>query len=487
MNALHKDLARLTAEAEERAAKAPAGPWRPGLHLAPPTGWLNDPNGLCRFRGEYHVFYQYAPFDANGGLKFWGHYKSRDLLSWERCPVMLYGDEPYDLHGAYSGSALCEEDGLYLYYTGNVKHSGDAYDYVLDGRESNTAVAYSPDGIRLAWKRLLMGYRDYPAGLTRHVRDPKVWKQDGVYYMVLGARTAEDTGAALLFESKDKFSWKQINTLRTPEPFGYMWECPDLFELDGQWFLAVSPQGAPGTGPGFENVYASGYFPLSGDFRGDCSLGEFVPFDFGFDFYAPQTFPDGGRRLLMGWMGMPDAEYRNPTAAQGWQHCLTVPRELKRRQGRLVMNPAPELEALREASWEYLYEGEKAIELPLLSEIEITCEGALALDLSGVSLRTENGMLALTVREGGCGRGSHSAPVCELRSLRILADTSALEIFANDGEAVLSVRWYPEGERRTLTLEGRGRAAVHKLRPMELKEFSGGCGQAGQAGPSLIG
>ena len=290
--------------------------------------------------------------------------------------------------------------------------------------------------------------KDYPGGLTRHVRDPKVWKQDGVYYMVLGARTVEDAGAALVFESKDKFQWKHINTIRTPAVFGYMWECPDLFEMDGQWFLAVSPQGVPGKGPGFENIYASGYFPLFGDFRGDCRLGEFVPFDFGFDFYAPQTFPDGGRRLLIGWMGMPDAEYSNPTAAQGWQHCLTVPRVLECRRNRLVMNPVPELGGLREGSREYDFEGEKMIDLPLLSDI------------------------TLTVREGGWGRGNRTAPVRELRKLRVLADTSALEFFANDGEAVLSVRWYPESERRTLTLKGRGKAVVHKLRPMQIKEYS---------------
>ncbi len=479
MNALYKDLVRLTEAVEQQAA--PGGPWRPAFHLSPPTGWLNDPNGLCYFRGEYHVFYQYSPFNADGGVKFWGHYKSRDLLSWERCPVMLYSDQPYDVHGAYSGSALCEDDGLYLYYTGNVKYDGD-YDHIHDGRENNTAVAFSPDGVRLDWKRLLMGYKDYPAGLTRHVRDPKVWKQDGRYYMVLGARRLEDAGAVLVFESEDKFHWTHINTICTNEPFGYMWECPDLFELDGHWFLAVSPQGVDRKGPGFENVYAAGYFPLSGDFRGGCSLGEFAPFDFGFDFYAPQTFSDGRRRLLIGWMGMPDAPYYNPTAAQGWQHCLTVPRELKYSQGRLVMDPVPELEALRESRQEYAFEGSRTVDLPLLSDIQITCGDKLSLELSGVSLRTGNKALTLTVREGGCGRKSRTAPVGELKNLRILADTSALEIFVNSGEVILSVRWYPEGERRTLTLDGNGKAVVYGLRPMRVERHS-----SGQSDPVLIG
>ena len=467
MNALQKDLIKLTEAAEKNAP--PHGPWGLQFHLMPPVGWLNDPNGLCFFRGEYHVFYQYAPFDANGGVKFWGHYKSRDLLTWEQCPVMLYSDETYDVHGAYSGSALCGEDGLYLYYTGNIKHAGD-YDFVLTGREQNTAVAYSPDGVHLGWKRRLMGNGDYPAGLSLHVRDPKVWEQDGMYYMLLGARTAEGHGEVLVMSSEDKFHWKHINTLRTPEPFGYMWECPDLFELDGQWFLLASPQGVAKDGPGFENIYTAGYFPLSGDFRGEYSLGDFVPLDFGFDFYAPQTFSDGNRRLLIGWMGMPDADYTNPTAAQGWQHCLTVPREVSCRDGRLVLNPVGELEALRAARRDFSFAGEHTTEIPTAADIRITCEGPLSLDLSGVFLRAEDGKLTLTVRECGWGRETRTAPVDRLRELRILADTSALEIFANGGEAVLCVRWYPESGARTLTLRGQGRAVIDSLGPIQIKK-----------------
>lgn len=314
MNVLRNDLKNLVAAAE--AAFQPLDHWRPGIHLAPPVGWLNDPNGLCCFRGEYHVFYQYSPFNAMGGAKFWGHYKSRDLISWVQCPVMLCPDEPYDVHGVYSGSALCREDGLYLYYTGNVKHEGNC-DYVHVGREGNTVLAYSSNGMSMDWKRRLMQNKDYPPDVTLHVRDPKVWIQDGRYYMVQGARTQEDVGAALIFSSEDGFQWKHINTLRSQKPFGYMWECPDLFELDGQWLLFVSSQGVQKKEPGLENKYACGYFPLFGDFRNDYTLGEFVPLDFGFDFYAPQTFLDGNRRLLTAWMGMPDADYTNPTVAYG--------------------------------------------------------------------------------------------------------------------------------------------------------------------------
>ena len=118
------------------------------------------------------MFYQYGPFDPTGGVKHWGHVRSRDLFHWERLPVMLYPDEPFDCHGVYSGSALVEDGMLYLYYTGNVKHPGE-YDYIKQGRGHNVCLATSRDAIHLDNKRCLMYNQDYPAGLTCHV--PEHW------------------------------------------------------------------------------------------------------------------------------------------------------------------------------------------------------------------------------------------------------------------------------------------------------------------------
>ncbi len=464
MNALQKDLKRLTALAE--MADLPHDAWRLDFHLMPPVGWLNDPNGLCWFQGYYHVFFQYAPFHAEGGVKFWGHYRSTDLLRWEQCPVMLFSDQPFDVHGAYSGSALCENNGMYLFYTGNVKYMGD-YDYIRTGRGHNTVLAFSPDGISLSWKRLLMDNQDYPEGLSCHVRDPKVWKQDGSYYMIQGARTLEDTGVLLVFESQDLLDWKHINTIQTPEPFGYMWECPDLFELDGHWFLAVSPQGAPKSGPGFENIYACGYFPLEGDFRGNVRLGEFIPLDYGFDFYAPQTFTHEGRRLMIGWLGMPDADYTNPTAAYGWQHCLTIPREIRYDKGKLCQCPAKELTGLRTDAQNYQLDGET--QFTLGQTAEIIAEGQLAgLTLPGLALRLENGQLRLEITEGGHGRTVRTAPADQLEALHILMDTSAVEIFINHGRLVMSTRWYPAKGPRPCVVYGQGTVSVHRLRAFEV-------------------
>ena len=375
-----------------------------------------------------------------------GHYRSRDLLHWEQLPPMLYPDQPWDIHGVYSGSALVEDGTMYLYYTGNVKHAGD-YDYITAGRGHNTALAVSRDGVTAASNELLLENRDYPADLTCHVRDPKVWAQDGRYYMVLGARTKDDRGELLVYESADKRHWQHINTLTTPEKFGYMWECPDLFELDGQWFLVCSPQGVTRQGNQYQNVYSCGYFPLYGDFRGDYTLGEFHELDCGFDFYAPQSFADGSRRLQFGWMGMPDAAYTNPTVEQGWQHCLTVPCEIKRDGDRLLRVPAREVSALR---------GER-IPAERAQVFDMVCrtEGAGRLVIRGAAVVEWDGQqLSLTLAQGGEGRTVRYADVDAVKNLRVLADTSSLEIFINGGAQVMTTRYYPDPVSCGVQMEG---------------------------------
>ena len=107
MSALTNDLKKLTETAEKTAVKE--GGFRQKLHLMPPVGWLNDPNGLCQFGGVFHAFFQYSPFDPEGGVKMWGHYTSRNMIDWEYKGVMLYPDQPFDCSGVYSGCAYIED------------------------------------------------------------------------------------------------------------------------------------------------------------------------------------------------------------------------------------------------------------------------------------------------------------------------------------------------------------------------------------------
>ncbi len=473
MNALQRDLIRLVPriEAEDRA-KHGGDPRRLRFHLMPPTGWMNDPNGLCWYRGNYHVFYQYGPFDPTGGVKFWGHWMSPDLLHWTQQPVFLCPDQQWDIHGAYSGSALVEEDALYLYYTGNVKYFGDHYDHICSGRENNTALAVSKDGIHIDKKQLLMENKDYPNDLSCHVRDPKVWKQDGRYYMVLGARTKDDRGEILVYESEDKLHWTHINTITTPEVFGYMWECPDLFCVDGQYIVSMSPQGVTRQGNKYQNVYSCGYFPLYGDFRGAYTLGDYVESDVGFDYYAPQSFaaPDG-RRIVIGWMGMPDADYTNPTAQQsGWQHAMSVPREVHWNGRQLTMAPVSEIDALHGACQTLTFSGMAQCALADGADIQISNMGNRLHVMLGADAVIEwgDGLLTLTLSENsGYGRTQRVAEIERLESLRILADTTSLELFVNGGEITMTSRYYPQNAH-SLRIGGEGTAKVYEMNAMEL-------------------
>lgn len=471
MNALHTAWEKLIEEESRRQkGRTDQDLWRPRLHIAPPAGWLNDPNGLCQYKGIYHAFYQLAYFQPEGGLKFWGHCTSRDLLHWEFQGVPLCPDQPFDCHGAYSGSALIEEDQMYLFYTGNVKLLGE-HDYVNTGRESNTVMAVSPDGMQVDTKELLMTNGDYPDDLTRHVRDPKVWKQDGRYYMVLGARTREDEGTVLLFSSEDKKRWNYVHRFRMEKPFGYMWECPDLYVLDGHTVLSISPQGVEQDGLKFANKYQSGTCFLSGDFRETKALGEFRELDGGFDFYAPQTFlADDGRRIQIGWMGMPDMEkvYRNRTVGRGWQNMLTIPRELSVRDGILCQNPVRELK-----EWwnkEQKISGAYSGSLEPCCELELTTEGGdvKVVLAGGLVLRYQKAegifWMEFTDPLLGGGRDIRGRQVGALQELRILVDVSGVEVFLNGGQDVFSTRFYPDKDQYHAAIEGDGIEGVLRYR-----------------------
>ena len=450
MNALTRDLEALTKTVEAQAGGM--DPFRQKLHLMPPTGWLNDPNGLCQFRGVYHAFFQYSPFNADGGVKMWGHYTSDNMLTWHYEGVSLFPDQPFDCHGVYSGSAFVENGKMYLYYTGNVKLEDGEFDYIRTGREANTVLVVSEDGKRFGRKRELMRNSDYPQDLTCHVRDPKVWKENGMYYMVQGARTQNDEGKVLVFESEDQLHWRYRNDVKTEERFGYMWECPDYFEIDESKILSVSVQGLEGGMWDSRNVYQSGYFLMEGDIRFECTLSDYQLWDYGFDYYAPQSFEsEDGRRIHISWMGMPDCEeYTNLTVQDGWQHCFTFPREISIKEGKVIQKPIRELQDLRkeeEKTGSILEKKDtKVFEVEVEGNAENQFQAVLANELI---LSYENGRFEMKFMDQekssvSAGRSIRFWKTETLKNVRILADVSSVEVFLNDGEAVFSTRYYPK-------------------------------------------
>lgn len=428
--------------------------YRLQYHLMPPTGWMNDPNGFCYYEGAYHIFFQYSPDDVYGGTKYWGHYRSKNLIDWEYLGIAIRSDCPWDKDGAYSGCGFTEDGEMELFYTGNVLEEGE-HDFIHSGRGANVIRVTSKDGIHFSKKELLLTNQDYPKNYTCHIRDPKVWKKDNTYYMVLGGRKCDDTGSILQYQSKDKIHWEFAGEIATEEPFGYMWECPDTFSLDNKTVLMCCPQGVERERFHFWNVHQCGYFLLDDrekeNLGGTCKREQFRELDFGYDFYAPQTMSDPkGRRLLFGWAGMSEMEPEfdnEPIIAEGWQHSLTLPRELTLCNGIVYQYPVEEINALR-GDEVVLSDGANEV-----SESAFDCEIHFKLDAGkkeclldkDVKILWEDGIFSITLsKESGRGRGKREILLPELQELRILKDVSMLEIYVNHGEYVYTARYYPE-------------------------------------------
>ncbi|MCG8709907.1 sucrose-6-phosphate hydrolase [Brenneria sp. 4F2] len=434
-------------------------PHRPLWHLSPSVGLLNDPNGFIHHNGRYHLFYQWNPLACAHGAKFWGHWSSANLVHWRHEPVALVPSEHYETHGCYSGSAVVDDGAIVLIYTGNVKYDdGSRTAFQCLARE-NAAGEYDKLGPVL----------DLPPGYTGHVRDPKVWRHDAHWYMVLGAQDKQRQGKVLLFRSGDLRHWDNIAEIAGSRlgglgDFGYMWECPDLFRLNQQEVLICCPQGIPAEGERYLNTFQAGYFVGTLDYqRGHYQHNCFSELDLGFEFYAPQTTEsEDGRRLMFGWMSMPDEnEFFDPTIEQGWLHTMTCPRELTLRADKLYQHPVRELQQLRTRHYTWQGVASDAPQLPVNSaEVILASQGEFQLDIASQLVVCWDGeRLVLSRRNRRTGEVEHRYWRGELRQLQILFDRSSIEIFINDGVATMSANCFPDGDA-TLSFSGTGRLAL---------------------------
>lgn len=461
--------------------------WELGYHLRSPRNWCNDPNGCCQFRGRYHVFYQYDHDWPTVDQKAWAKFSSPDLVHWDFDGLAIEPSIAADRHGVFSGCTYVERGGaadggdrMRVYYTGNVVapvagHSVKDFDFVYAGREGNTITCTSDDGMSFGPKQVLLTNADYPAECSCHVRDPRVWEQDGTRHMLLGARHKDNHGMCLVYDSDDGLTWTYRHSINPEYDFGFVWECPNIVQFGEYEYLAISPQGLPRLRDRWFNRWTPGYFPLLGRVLDTDTIDErtFVQWDYGHDFYAPQTFvDDAGRTILVGWMGTFDEHYSSVPDGLDWWHCITVPREITRaNDGTLLQNPVAELAQLRGDALE-LIAGDDAV-LPAFrigdgrTSVHVTLDAYRAdIVISGitgkgsvvlnddfvVSYTGERLGLTYLSERGAAGRQERSVPVCALTELRILVDGSSLEIFANGGSIVFASRWFGATDDAGLTV-----------------------------------
>ena len=436
--------------------------YRPKIHFSPEKGWMNDPNGMVYVDGEYHFFYQKYPYDTSWGPMHWGHATSRDLIHWEHQPIALYPDE---LGFIFSGSAVYDTQNSSEYGTNENPPIIAIYtSHHKDGLEQQS-IAYSNDKGRHFEKSYLNPVIKNP-GIS-DFRDPKAFWNPvrRCWSLVLAAQDR-----VFFYASQNMKNWEKTGEFG-PEGNHVkgVWECPDLFEIDGQQIMTCCPQGVDQKGYDYQNVYQCGYFPVEFDLKNKSySFGKFQEFDKGFDIYATQTFADeAGRRILIGWMGIPDADYDNDaTVAYDWIHALTMPRELEWKDGKILQHPLKEMKDLRKNAFTCELEAfTKWAPADCCFELRLDVEEAKNLELKlreDVTISWKDGLFTLSMGESGRGRKQRFAKVEELSDITIFSDTSAIEIFINNGETVLTTRVYSEHLEQKVELVSREvKGSVH--------------------------
>jgi fructan beta-fructosidase len=450
---------------------------RPLYHYTPEKYWINDPNGLVYFNGEWHLFYQHNPYANEPNHASWGHAVSRDLMHWEYLPVAIY-----EANGVmiYSGSAAVDWR--------NTSKRGSAAAFALIAAytghrhgEEDQRLSYSVDAGR-TWvddpnnPLIRLGVQDF--------RDPKLFWHEPTQRWIM-ACVLSDRQIARFFGSTDLRNWQHLSDFGPAGAVNGLWECPDLFSLpvDGdpgnmKWVLKVDNSA-------MVDGHAGGQYFI-GQFDGekfvcDDPPARIRPLDYALDFYAVQSWNDApdGRCVWLAWHSCWFYGPKAPTAP--WRGMMTVPRELALRtfagEIHLTQTPVKEVEALR-TTHAYLANVNAA-------QVQIDLKGT-ALDIAVVLAANGDAPFGLHVREGAAERTAigydpqagelfidrsasgdvsfsphfterHTVKLAltdNALSLRVLVDAQSVEVFADEGRVVMSAQIFPGDESDGLSLFG---------------------------------
>lgn len=476
--------------------------YRPQFHFTPEKNWMNDPNGMVYYAGEYHLFYQFHPGGLKWGPMHWGHAVSEDMIHWEHLPIAF---EPDELGMIFSGSAVVDWNDSSGLFNGEVGLVA-IFTHSNEGVQTQS-IAYSKDKGR-SWEKYNGNPVIHNPGL-KDFRDPKVFWHDETnkWIMVLAAGQK-----VVFYTSPNLINWKYVSDFGLNDgAHGGVWECPDLFKLpvDGdednmKWVLQVDiGDGAIAGGSGAQ--YFIGDFDGE-NFKNDRAAEDTLWLDFGKDYYAAQSFSDipkeDGRRIWLAWMS--NWKYANEVPTTPWRSAMSVPREVQLKTGKddkikLLQNPIDEIKSIRKGK--KMFENE--IVLPqtnLLSDLKadvfevlVDFESINAAEV-GFKFRKSNtpGMVEETIvgfdvekkvlfinrdQSGEIDfsehfKGKHFTPITDYDGklkLRILVDVSSIEVFINDGENVITDLIFPNTDSKDLELYVReGEAKVASLEFYEL-------------------
>lgn len=443
--------------------------YRPQFHFTPRVNWLNDPNGLVYYKGEYFLFYQYnpsiVPSGPEGDLKIWGEAISTDLVHWDILPHAILPDR---LGSIWSGSGVVDWDNTTGFQQGAEKPLVVIYTAAggmlpeSKAEKFTQCIAYSNDRGR-TWTK----YAGNP--VLQHIiggnRDPKLawYAPKRQWIMAL----YKDGNTYAFFASPDLKSWTHLHDLEVPGCS----ECPDFFPMH--------VEGEPDQ-ERWVFTGANGHY-LVGTFDGAKFTPEVGPLqvDFGANYYAVQTYSDApnGRRIQIAWMaggqypGMPfnqqmsfPADMRLCRFAEGMRLCRTA---------------APEIATLhaKEHAWQEvaMKPGDNLLAdvmgelFDIRAEIEVGVQSVFDFTLRGQPVSYSAADQQMTV----LGKTAQVAPVDGRIQLQILVDRTSIEVFVNDGRVSFTSCCLPEPGNRTLAFNAASDVKVRSMQVYELKSAWG--------------
>ncbi len=454
--------------------------YRPAFHFTPPLHWMNDPNGMIYYKGEYHLFYQFNPNGNTWGPMNWGHAVSTDLFNWKDLPIAL---TPDNLGTIFSGSAVVDSNN-----TTGFKSGGEdpiVAIFTSAGNQQSQSIAYSIDKGR-TWTK----YQNNPVLPNPGVvdfRDPKVmWYADQNKWVMALA-----TGQKVSFySSPDLKNWTfESDFGQNYGAHGGVWECPDLFQLPVEgsnlkkWvlFVSINPGGPNG---GSSTQYFIGNFD-GNKFTSDTNTSSWI--DFGSDNYAGVTYSNipstDGRRIMIGWMS--NWNYAGSVPTTSWRSTMTVPRAVTLVQNgvnfELRFNPVSEINNYINQTTTAITQNSNSLEL---TNNDIVKTGSYQVnfkaDFSQVdSLKFTTGSSAerisilfdkksgiVTIDRSRSGivnfnNGFKNNSFCPFTlgtnkklDIRVLVDKTSIELFWNGGEKAMTSLFFPTYQYNYIKIEG---------------------------------
>jgi len=460
--------------------------YRPVFHFTPGKNWINDPNGLVYYQGEYHLFYQYNPFGDTWGHMSWGHAVSENLIDWTHLPVALYEEDSIMI---FSGSALVDqgntsglcggEDCLMAIYTSH-DHS--------QRKLQHQSIAYSNDQGR-TWTKygqnpvLDLGMRDF--------RDPKVfWHEENGYWVMVVSHPLEFK--VQFYRSDDLKNWILMGEFGNRGDVSKIWECPDLLKVPVsgtdafKWVLIIS------SGSQYEGFTGMQYFV--GEFDGKTFVSDDDGrhprwLDYGKDFYAAITYnnlPEGDPPVLIGWAN--NWAYANTLPTSPWRGMMAIPRELSLKEIHgdftLIQKPIESLYRLAEDSDKKLFSNHIIKnDDRLLSDVNA---GSFLLkirfrnidaDTFGIEILKgeagetvvgyDNSKKALYIDRTRSGKTAFHEEFASIEhaplmlddntlELEVLVDQALVEVFAKEGSVVITDQVFPESGWDAMQLFAEG-------------------------------